>query len=199
MGVYNPIAGGGHIIQDEGMSLAARQYLNFVGTGVTASDDAANNATLVTISGSASGYITEESFVTSGGTQTVVVSNNPTSVLLVVVNGQALSVAAGDYSVSGTSINLLNPNTPAGQDIAVLYTYVIGPVSSTNIITDTFSTAGGRQTVTLSQTPITVLLVIVGGQSLSLSPGDYSVVGTSVNILNPGTPAGLDIKILYTY
>lgn len=40
---------GGHTIQDEGSSLAARTYLNFVGAGVTATDDAGNNATIVTI------------------------------------------------------------------------------------------------------------------------------------------------------
>jgi hypothetical protein len=42
-------AGGGHVIQDEGTPLTARANLNFVGAGVTATDDAGNNATVVTI------------------------------------------------------------------------------------------------------------------------------------------------------
>ena len=42
----------GHIIQDEGTSLTQRPKLNFVGSGVTATDDALNNATVVTINGS---------------------------------------------------------------------------------------------------------------------------------------------------
>lgn len=44
-------AGGGHTIQDEGTPLTARANLNFVGAGVTATDDAGNNATVVTIPG----------------------------------------------------------------------------------------------------------------------------------------------------
>ncbi len=40
---------GGHTIQDEGTPLTARANLNFVGSGVTATDDAGNNATIVTI------------------------------------------------------------------------------------------------------------------------------------------------------
>jgi len=44
-------AGGGHIIQDEGITLSGRSYLNFVGSGVSVLDDAYNNKTLVTISG----------------------------------------------------------------------------------------------------------------------------------------------------
>lgn len=42
-------------IQDEGVTLANRSKINFVGAGVTATDDAANNRTLVTIPGSAGG------------------------------------------------------------------------------------------------------------------------------------------------
>jgi hypothetical protein len=41
--------GGGHTIQDEGTPLTQRDNLNFAGTGVTATDDAGNNATLITI------------------------------------------------------------------------------------------------------------------------------------------------------
>lgn len=42
--------GGGHTIQDEGTPLTQRTNLNFVGTGVTVTDDAGNDATVVTIS-----------------------------------------------------------------------------------------------------------------------------------------------------
>lgn len=40
---------GGHTIQDEGVALTARTNLNFVGAGVTVTDDAGNDATKVTI------------------------------------------------------------------------------------------------------------------------------------------------------
>jgi Concanavalin A-like lectin/glucanases superfamily len=48
---WQTAAGGGHAIQDEGIALAARAALNFVGAGVTAADDAANNRTNVTVPG----------------------------------------------------------------------------------------------------------------------------------------------------
>lgn len=40
---------GGHTIQDEGTPLTQRTALNFVGTGVTVTDDGGNDATVVTI------------------------------------------------------------------------------------------------------------------------------------------------------
>lgn len=43
--------GSAHIIQDEGSSLGARSNLNFVGSGVTVTDDPYSNTTVVTISG----------------------------------------------------------------------------------------------------------------------------------------------------
>jgi len=47
--------GGGHEIQDEGNPLTQRTILNFVGDGVTVTDDAGNDATVVTISGGSEG------------------------------------------------------------------------------------------------------------------------------------------------
>lgn len=50
-------SGGGHTIQDEGINLTQRTKLNFVGAGVTVTDDSGNDATVVTISTSAgAGY-----------------------------------------------------------------------------------------------------------------------------------------------
>lgn len=48
-------AGGGHTIQDEGTPLTQRTNLNFVGTGVTVTDDSGNDATVVTIDGGGGG------------------------------------------------------------------------------------------------------------------------------------------------
>lgn len=52
-----PAAGSAHTIQDEGTPLTARANLNFVGAGVTATDDAGNNATVVTILSGGSGWV----------------------------------------------------------------------------------------------------------------------------------------------
>lgn len=56
--VLEQSGGSAHIIQDEGSSLTARAKLNFIGTGVTATDNAATGATDVTItSGGGSGDV----------------------------------------------------------------------------------------------------------------------------------------------
>lgn len=51
--------GGGfyQTVQDEGVSLPQRIKLNFVGVGVTATDDVINNATIVTIPGAGSNFV----------------------------------------------------------------------------------------------------------------------------------------------
>jgi hypothetical protein len=46
---------GGHTIQEEGVSVPTRTYLDFIGSSVTVTDDAANDKTLVTISGTGGG------------------------------------------------------------------------------------------------------------------------------------------------
>jgi hypothetical protein len=47
-----PSGGSAHVIQDEGTPMTARANLNFVGADVTVTDDAGNNATVVTITSS---------------------------------------------------------------------------------------------------------------------------------------------------
>lgn len=48
-GNHTHAGGAGHTIQDEGSDMTARTNLNFVGAGVTVTDDAGNDATVVTI------------------------------------------------------------------------------------------------------------------------------------------------------
>lgn len=43
------LGGGGHTIEDEGTPLTQRTKLNFVGAGVTVTDDSGDDATVVTI------------------------------------------------------------------------------------------------------------------------------------------------------
>lgn len=57
-------AGAGHVIQDEGTSLTQRGNLNFVGAGVAVTDDAANNRSVVTISGAAGSVISPADNIT---------------------------------------------------------------------------------------------------------------------------------------
>jgi len=57
-GPQGPAGTSGHTIEDEGTPLTARTNLNFAGSGVTATDDAGNDATKITItSGGGSGDV----------------------------------------------------------------------------------------------------------------------------------------------
>jgi hypothetical protein len=65
--------GGGHTIQDEGTPLTQRTNLNFVGDGVTASDDAGNNATVITIpAASLPTFTPARILVTDGGGNVII-------------------------------------------------------------------------------------------------------------------------------
>lgn len=96
--------GSGHTIQDEGVSLTARTNLNFVGGGVVATDDAANNATKITISG-ASVNFTDNEIVSGSGTSWTLAATPVAGSVHVYANGQRLTPGAGnDYTISGTTI-----------------------------------------------------------------------------------------------
>lgn len=71
--------------------------------------------------------------------------------------------------------------------------------SGTSMTVDTFTTTGGAQTLTLSNTPTTVVLVILYGQFLDEDAGDYLESSNSITLLNPNIPAGIWVKVAYTY
>lgn len=100
--------GGGHIVQEEGTSLTQRSKLDFRGTGVTASDDAANDKTIVNVPGSTTvpmdpwhivGVAGEPAFGTGWGAQagkTVSFRKNPLG--NVMVRGSFRSTQAWTFS-----------------------------------------------------------------------------------------------------
>jgi hypothetical protein len=51
-----PSSGSGHTIRNEGTPLTARTYLNCVGSGISCTDDAGNDETEITVSGSSTGW-----------------------------------------------------------------------------------------------------------------------------------------------
>lgn len=72
-------SGGGHVIQEEGVDLTQRSNLNFIGSLVTASDDAGNDATKITItSPDLSGYVPYTGATTDVdlGTNNLIVDTN---------------------------------------------------------------------------------------------------------------------------
>jgi hypothetical protein len=85
--------GVGHTVQDEGVSLTARSKLNFVGAGVTSSDDAVNDATVVTIPGGGSG----------GTTYTEVTLNGVTTATILGLDGNA------DFAYEFLLLGSINP------------------------------------------------------------------------------------------
>jgi hypothetical protein len=172
--------GGGHIIQDEGTPLTQRTNLNFVGVGVTATDDVVNNATVITISGGgASAYIDNE--IVSGSGVNFTLANTPIAGSVhVYVNGQRLTPGVGnDYTIAGTTITLVN-STSTGTMIA---DYKITAVATD---VDNEVVAGSGTTFTLADTPISGSEhVYVGGQRLT--PGasnDYTIAGAVITLIN---------------
>ena len=67
------------------------------------------------------------------------------------------------------------------------------------VATDTFTTTGGAETITLTYTPLLILVVDVNGQVLSVDASDYSLSGKSLTLLNAATPSGLYGKVAYSY
>jgi hypothetical protein len=129
-------------IQDEGSSLTPRQKINFTGTGVTASDDAINNATIVNISGftglisqtyaqitaliGSSGLVAGQTYYITDGASGDVTSGvlvQATSTNTISLTGQCLNLNAdyngvGVYTASpipytGTNLGIWASNLPA--------------------------------------------------------------------------------------
>jgi hypothetical protein len=97
--VSDPISasGGGHVIRDEGIDLPQRGKIDFVGAGVTATDDATGDRTVVTIAGGGSSASIVEETGSSATilSNTIVVSNSSSPQIL------SLTGASGLVSVQG--------------------------------------------------------------------------------------------------
>jgi hypothetical protein len=98
-------------VQDEGINLPQRAKLNFVGPGVTATDDVVNNATIVTIPGGGSNFVqltnaALQALITGGTIQpgTFYQVTNPLNASSVVVQGIAGS-SSSTLQGSGVFLN----------------------------------------------------------------------------------------------
>jgi hypothetical protein len=112
-----PSLGGGnahaHVIQDEGTPVANRANLNFAGAGVTVTDDAGNDASLVTIpGGGGSAHVIQEegtpltaranlNFVGAGVTATDDAGNDATVVTIPGGGGSLAWFNVKDYGAAG--------------------------------------------------------------------------------------------------
>lgn len=101
VGQYSVTSGGvsGHVIQDEGISLTQRVNLNFVGAGVTVTDNLASNSSVVTINGGAS--VTS---LTNAQMLTLISSSTVSA-------GQSYLITDATYSNGGVVVQGLTTNT----------------------------------------------------------------------------------------
>jgi hypothetical protein len=138
--------GGGHTIEDEGAPLTTRTKLNFVGAGVTVTDDSGDDATVVTIPGGsgASPLTTKGDIYTYSTTDARLPSG---------LNGQILTAD----SVEATGLKWVYPETAGtltfmlanvASDISTYYDAVSLPAFVATTIGD-ISTAGVSTTPTI--------------------------------------------------
>lgn len=103
--------GGGHTIEDEGTPLTQRTNLNFVGAGVAVTDDAGNDATIVTITSGGGGGGTVNSIV--AGNNIDVDATDPANPI---VSVETLTLAdISDVTASVTELNYIDGVTSAIQ------------------------------------------------------------------------------------
>lgn len=127
---WQPGVGGGHVIQDEGTPLTQRQYLNFVGAGVTVTDDSGNDATVVTISSSGGGHIIQDSGLdlppepnlnfTNGLTA---VDDIGTTASVVTLGGTLITdttIAAATFNFNILDLNSITLETSGGDSLFLL-------------------------------------------------------------------------------
>lgn len=113
----------GHEIQDEGVSLPQRGKLNFKGAGVSATDDAANDRTDVTISSGGGG--------TPGGSTTQIQFNNAGAFAgFGSWNGSTFGI--GTLGYSDTNINAFFQSNVNSYNQMVLQNTNAGATASTN-------------------------------------------------------------------
>jgi hypothetical protein len=167
--------GGGHIIQDEGVSLTQRAKLNFKGAAVTATDDVANDATIVTISAAS---VTPETPTGSvnGSNADFVFTSKPT---IIVSDGSSYQENEGWTWTSGTLTATMT--SPPTFDI---FGYVPSIVAGTPTFIDNEVVSGSGTTFTLASTPTTDSVHLYGqGQRLKLTT-DYSISGDTITTVD---------------
>lgn len=111
--------GGGHTIQDEGTPLTQRTNLNFIGASVTVTDDLANDATKVTITGGGTGITRTSSVITASLT-----AGNTALTDYVYIANTGLSVTLPTavsntnlYTIKNSSVSSILVSTTGGQTI----------------------------------------------------------------------------------
>lgn len=182
--------GGGHVIKDEGVALTQRTNLNFVGAGVTVTDDVGNDASVVTIA--STGGLAQ---ITISGTiddsnVTFTASSLPD---ILVINGGLYRSTGGAITwsyVAGT-ITLSSP-VGTGGSIFGLTTVALGG-SSVNFADNEVPSGvqnGVNTTFTLANTPTSGTLHLYYNGIRQKITDDFTLTGNTITTTSP--PASLD-------
>ena len=207
--VWGAAASSGHTIQEEGSGLTSRANLNFVGAGVTATDNG-SDTTIVTVSATAASM----PFIKSDGTtsdpialtsaavgESLVSDTSPQLGGNLDVNGQSIvSVSNGNILVTPhgtghakvTGLQVLG-DTAAGDDAAIGYTAAEGLILTGQGSTNDVTIKNDADAEVLS-VPTGTQQAIIGrglsGAAASATAADLVVEGsgnTGISILCDGT------------
>lgn len=165
---------GGHTIEDEGTPLATRTKLNFVGAGVTVTDDSGDDATVVTISGGGSGTV--DSIV--AGNNIDVDATDPANPI---VSVEILTLAdISDVTASATEVNYTDGVTSSIQ------TQLNAKAADADVVHDT-----GDETIagvkTFSSDPLIPDEAYGAGWNGSLEPATKNALYDKIETLGGGS------------
>ena len=120
----NGTGGSGHTIEDEGTPLTARANLNFVGGNVTVTDDAGNDATVVTIPTPAGGgdvigpaSSTDDNLVTFDLATGKLIQDSGISISAVTANTAKDTNATHTGDVTGSGALTIDPTAISGKSL----------------------------------------------------------------------------------
>lgn len=133
-------AGGYSEIQEEGGALTARSKINFIGSGITAADDAGNSRTNVTLNSFLNTLATAGTILLSSG--------NVSGTLAVANGGTGATTLTGLLQGNGTgAVTAITNSSTVGQILRVTgaSTYAWGALdlSSTNAVANTLAATNG--------------------------------------------------------
>ncbi len=112
----------GPIVQDEGVSLPQQIYLNFVGSGVSVTNDDTNHRTVVTISGGAASNESNGELLTPvGDTLSFTFANAPTGISVVWRGESGQIQVPSSYSVVGSTLTFSTAQTDGDGNAFSIY------------------------------------------------------------------------------
>lgn len=190
-----PSTGGGHTIQDEGTPLTQRTNLNFVGAGVTTTDDAGNDATVVTIPSSSYTLPTASDTVLGGikvGTNLSIDGNG----VLSATGGSGTGDVTGPASSTDNAIVRFNSTTGKiiqNSTVTVADDGVIENANSVkfDITPSTITPVVGQLYWDIAENTLAINLDTTNGVTLSIGTEQY------LRVVNKTGSTILDGKAVY--